>query len=118
MLINHSRTKAGNPYVQDWRKAAEYYETGAEAGNVEAQWCLGRMCQLGQGMEAPDEARALHWFEKAAEQNLAGAQYEVRCTDAYRLCMMMWHRDYMARASPDISAPCRRLGWPGKQQVI
>jgi TPR repeat protein len=63
--------------VQDFPKAADYYKTGAQAGNVEAQWCLGRMCQLGQGLEQPDEAQALVWFTMAAEQNLAVAQYEV-----------------------------------------
>jgi uncharacterized protein len=48
----------------------------AEEGNVAAQFNLGLMYQLSQGVPQDDEA-ATSWYRKAAEQGLADAQYNL-----------------------------------------
>jgi uncharacterized protein len=45
----------------------------AEKGNVKAQYRLGRMFNLGQGLP-PDKKEAAKWFHLAAQQGLAEAQ--------------------------------------------
>lgn len=46
---------------------------GAEQGDAAAQFKLGVMYRLGQGV-AQDDKQAAAWFRKAAEQGLAVAQ--------------------------------------------
>lgn len=45
----------------------------AEKGNAQAQYRLGKMFNLGQGMP-PDKKEAAKWFHMAAQQGLAEAQ--------------------------------------------
>ena len=45
----------------------------AEAGNAKAQYRLGKMANLGQGVP-PDKKEAAKWFHLAAQQGLAEAQ--------------------------------------------
>lgn len=60
----------------DYAKALRLVEPEAEKGVPEAQYSLGRMYALGQGVEQ-DEAQAAAWYRKAAEQGLAEAQYHL-----------------------------------------
>ncbi len=72
----------------DFQKGEEAHKAGdypaalrelsplAEQGNAEAQFMLGEMYGLGQGV-APDEPQAMAWYRKAAEQGNARAQIEV-----------------------------------------
>ncbi len=48
----------------------------AEQGNASAQYNLGVMYYVGQGVKQ-DYAKALAWYRKAAEQGNAGAQYDL-----------------------------------------
>lgn len=50
-----------------------WYRVGAEQGNAAAQYDLGVMYALGQGV-SQDYAQAAQWFRKAAEQGNAAAQ--------------------------------------------
>jgi uncharacterized protein len=45
----------------------------AEQGNAQAQYRLGKMANLGQGLP-PDKKEAARWFHLAAQQGLAAAQ--------------------------------------------
>ncbi len=53
--------------MKNYEKAFELYVPLAEAGNADAQTSLGFMYQQGQGC-AKNDAKALAWYEKAAEQ--------------------------------------------------
>ena len=50
--------------------------TKAEAGNIKAQSILGFMYAKGRGV-SQDYAKAVFWFQKAAEQSDAPAQYNL-----------------------------------------
>ncbi len=72
----------------DFQKGEEAHKAGdypaalrelsplAEQGNAEAQFMLGEMYGLGQGV-APDEPQAMAWYRKAAEQGNVRAQYNL-----------------------------------------
>ncbi len=45
----------------------------AEQGHAQAQYRLGKMANLGQGLP-PDKKEAARWFHLAAQQGLAAAQ--------------------------------------------
>ena len=47
-------------------RAVQYYIMGAEKGDPEAQYWLGRAYQLGRGIKH-DSARALYWLNRAAD---------------------------------------------------
>mmetsp|Transcript_71113 Transcript_71113/g.197530 ORF Transcript_71113/g.197530 Transcript_71113/m.197530 type:complete len:426 (-) Transcript_71113:198-1475(-) len=58
---------------------AEEFRTlqeGAESGDLESQFLLGRMYLEGDGMER-NASEAAEWFTKAADAGLAGAQYNL-----------------------------------------
>jgi TPR repeat protein len=48
----------------------------AEAGNVDAQFCVGRMYANGFGVTM-DDAQAIHWYSLAADAGHAEAQYNL-----------------------------------------
>ena len=45
-----------------------------EAGDAEAQYILGSMCYVGEGVKQ-DYEQTFYWFKKAAEQGHAKSQY-------------------------------------------
>lgn len=51
-------------------------KTGAEQGNADAQYNLGKMHYYGQGV-SQDNEQALAWYLKAAEQSNANAQFNL-----------------------------------------
>jgi TPR repeat protein len=57
------------------RKVLAEIRAGADKGDAEAWYELGRAFFSGALGVAKDEAEAVKWFRKAAEQNLADAQY-------------------------------------------
>ena len=57
------------------RKGLAEIRAGADKGDAEARYELGRAFFSGALGVAKDEAEAVKWFRKAAEQNLADAQY-------------------------------------------
>jgi len=60
----------------DFALALEEWSAEAEKGNADAQYNLGQMYRLGQGV-AEDMAKAFAWFLRAAEQGLVPAQLNV-----------------------------------------
>jgi len=60
--------KAGN------KPAVQRLKVLANAGNADAQNCLGVMYYLGKGVPK-DEVQSVYWNRKAAEQGHAGAQF-------------------------------------------
>jgi TPR repeat protein len=58
----------------DFAVAMELFRPLAEDGEAKAQFHLGRMYALGQGV-APDSKEAIGWYRKAAEQGNADAEY-------------------------------------------
>jgi serine/threonine protein kinase len=68
---------ANQAYEQkDFGGALPGYQTAAQAGDAEAQYHLGYMSQLGQGVPV-DPVVALRWYQKAAAQNYAPAQSQI-----------------------------------------
>lgn len=63
-------------YHQDYgcRMAAEYMTIAAKAGDIVAQCCLGIFYVYGVGVET-DGTLGIEWLKKAAEQNMAYAQF-------------------------------------------
>ena len=59
------------------RKVLAEIRAGADKGDAKAQYELGRAFFSGTLGVAKDEAEAVKWFRKAAEQNLADAQYNL-----------------------------------------
>ncbi len=60
----------------DYEGAFSEWTTAAKNGDVLAQYSLGTMYYLGQGVPQ-DYAQAMIWFRKAAEQGEATAQYNL-----------------------------------------
>ena len=60
----------GQGVAIDYPRAMAAYKIGAEAGNAGCQYQLGVMYQHGRGIDSPDYAQALVWYEKAAAQDL------------------------------------------------
>lgn len=60
----------------DYASALAEFKQAAETGDVYAQYNLGVMFALGQGVEK-DEDLALKWYRKAAEKGFAPAQYSL-----------------------------------------
>jgi hypothetical protein len=48
----------------------------AEAGNVEAQYTLAKMLEIGDGVKL-DLRAAVEWYQKAAEQGYSAAQFQM-----------------------------------------
>ena len=59
------------------RKVLAEIRAGADKGDAKAQYELGRAFFSGTLGVAKDEAEAVKWFRKAAEQNVADAQYNL-----------------------------------------
>ena len=59
------------------RKVLAEIRAGADKGDAKARYELGRAFFSGALGVAKDEAEAVKWFRKAAEQNLAGAQFSL-----------------------------------------
>ena len=63
-------------------KAVELWRPLAEAGNAPAQYLLGSLYVEGNGVEH-DDATAFMWFQRAANQGDAAAQYNVGASYAW-----------------------------------
>ncbi len=63
----------------------------ADQGDAQAQFNLGLMYDLGQGVPE-DDAEAVAWYRKAADQGVAGAQYTLGLLYTYGLGVP---RDYV-----------------------
>lgn len=61
---------------KDWPTAVRLLEPMARSGHAVAQWRLGLLYYHGHGVRESDAA-ARDWFEKAARQGLADAQFEL-----------------------------------------
>src|SRR6266516_4290983 len=59
------------------RKVLAEIRAGADKGDAKAQYELGRAFFSGTLGVSKDEAEAVKWFRKAAEQNVADAQYNL-----------------------------------------
>ena len=59
------------------RKVLSETRAGADKGDAKGQYELGRAFFSGTLGVAKDEAEAVKWFRKAAEQNVADAQYNL-----------------------------------------
>src|SRR4029453_4247327 len=59
------------------RKLLPEIRAGADKGDAKAQYELGRAFFSGALGVAKDEAEAVKWFRKAAEQNVADAQFSL-----------------------------------------
>lgn len=57
----------------DFKKAFEIYKSLANAGNAEAQYCLGLMYETGKGVDV-DIFEAVIWFRKAKAKGFALAE--------------------------------------------
>ncbi|MCW5588603.1 MAG: sel1 repeat family protein [Legionellales bacterium] len=62
-----------------------YIEAQAKAGKADAQYFLGLLYTQGVGGFAEDDVKASYWFEKAAKQNMAEAQYNLAVNYLYGL---------------------------------
>jgi len=67
---------------KDYTTAARLLEPLATAGDAHAQTRLGTLHHLGLGVRE-DDALALQWFERAARQGFAPAQFELGNLYAY-----------------------------------
>ena len=64
----------GEGTSQNYKKAREYFEQSAEAGNVEAQYMLGVMYEYGENTEQ-NYQKAIQLYRKAARHGYVKAQY-------------------------------------------
>src|SRR5262245_49647955 len=62
----------GRAVAQDQPRAVGLYRQAAERGNSHAQWRLGVMLDLGEGV-TENPAEALSWIRRSAAQNYARA---------------------------------------------
>lgn len=69
---------------KDFPTAARLLEPLAQGGDAQAQHRLGLLYYNGQGV-AESNARALAWFDKAARQGLADAQFQLANMYAFGL---------------------------------
>ncbi len=65
-------------YKTDYIQAITFYKAAADKGFDKAQYELGNMYQLGQGV-AQNHKTAIQWYLKAAEQNNPDAQHTLGC---------------------------------------
>ena len=72
-----SLAAANQAYEQkDYASAMRLYQVAAQAGDAQAQYQVGYMYQIGQGV-VPDPVTALQWYHKSADQNFANAQSQI-----------------------------------------
>jgi len=62
--------------LRDQKRAFDWYSRSAEQGFAKAQFNLGHMYILGQGVDQ-DRSQGVDWQVKAAEQGLVEAQFEI-----------------------------------------
>jgi hypothetical protein len=55
----------GEGVTQDYKRAAQFYEKAAAAGNIRGEYHLGTLYERGLGV-AKDDHLALQWMTKAA----------------------------------------------------
>lgn len=67
----------GEGTEQDYKKAAEWFQTAAEKGNHDAQFILGCQYEEGNGVEQNYES-AVYWYKKSAEQENEKAKEALR----------------------------------------
>jgi len=75
------KTRSDRRALRDQKRAFDWYSRSAEQGFARAQFELGGLYILGEGVEK-DEAQGVEWLMKAAEQGLADAQFEIGLTKA------------------------------------
>lgn len=63
-----------NLKAHDYPQASHWFSLAATQNHSLAQFNLGVMCSLGQGVQK-DDAKAFQWFQKAADQGDSGAQF-------------------------------------------
>ncbi len=63
-------------YAKDIRKALEWYQKGAAAGDATCMFCLGEIYKKGVGVEK-DYLKSVEWFRKAAEAGHNGGMLEL-----------------------------------------
>jgi TPR repeat protein len=86
---------ADEAYAQrDYASALQGFQQAAATGDPVAEYQLGYMYQLGQGVQ-PDPATALNWYRRAAAQNYAPAQSQIGYMNQYGVGM---RQDYAAAA--------------------
>jgi len=70
--------KNGNAALdsEDYAEAMRWFRKAADQGNADAQYNVGELYEVGQGVPQ-DYAEAMRWFRKAADQGNATAQYNV-----------------------------------------
>ena len=72
--------RVGFSYCQgrspNYTEAARWFRLAAQKGHANAQFNLGQLYNLGQGL-ARDPAEAVSWFTKAAEQGFGDAQLQL-----------------------------------------
>ncbi|MBI3570513.1 MAG: sel1 repeat family protein, partial [Gammaproteobacteria bacterium] len=67
-----------------YAKARELWLPLAEAGDVRAQYAIGRLYEKGKGVER-NFAQAFVWYRKAAEKGHADSEYRLAVGYAYGL---------------------------------
>ncbi|CAG0124864.1 Secretory immunoglobulin A-binding protein EsiB [Rhodocyclaceae bacterium] len=67
---------AGHEVNEEYRNMVEQYREGANEGNAEAQYNLGRMYDFGYGVPQ-DYKVAADWYQKAAKQGYAKAHFNL-----------------------------------------
>lgn len=80
-LAQYYESEAGNARserraLRDQKRAVDWYTKSAEQGFARAQFNLGGLYILGEGVEQ-DKSRGVDWQVKAAEQGLAEARVEI-----------------------------------------
>ena len=70
--------KSGVGYWQkgDFINALKFFQPAADNGHIDAQYIVGRMYYLGEGV-TQDYSKAASWFDKAANQDDAVAQFDL-----------------------------------------
>ncbi|CAO3613785.1 unnamed protein product [Mucor hiemalis] len=58
------------------KEAMQYFQRAADGGSTDAEFFIGKMYQLGDGV-ALDSKQAFHWFFKAANNGHVEAKYQV-----------------------------------------
>ena len=74
LSLMHAHGKTG---VVDKEQAKKWLTTAADGGEVKAQMFLAQMSTFGRGGYAKDEAKALEYLERAADQGNAHATHQV-----------------------------------------
>ncbi|MEM9152989.1 MAG: sel1 repeat family protein [Cyanobacteria bacterium P01_F01_bin.3] len=110
--IHHSRRywKMTTPGTEEFRaqnfvQAFPLLLTSAEQGDAEAQCMLGNLYQLGLGNVEIDEAKAMQWYYRAANQghsvatsNLAGMVWPISREAAAALNQLAQQQGYIPEA--------------------